>query len=332
VVLELYLLLAVVLCTGIFLLVRGLFQRRATAEELAVGEVAGYSGNRMVSAGSYGVAGPPPANLRARAAGVFQPVAERADRRALRRGRATLEERLNGADLKMRPQEFIMIRLGCLLAPALLGLVRFGLSWQVLVLGAVGYVAPGFWLRFRRRRRLNHFNDQLADVLLLLGNSMRAGQSFPQAIGNVAERAKEPTAIEFSRVVREVNLGGSVDDGLTNMVKRVGSDDLELVVTAVSINRSAGGNLAEMLGIISNTIRQRVQTTREIRSLTAQGRMSGWFITLIPIVVAVVLYLISPNYFRPMTENLIGWLMLSSAAVLLLIGNLLIRKAVRVEI
>jgi len=87
-----------------------------------------------------------------------------------------------------------------------------------------------------------------------------------------------------------------------------------------------------MLGIISNTIRQRVQTTREIRSLTAQGRMSGWFITLIPIVVAVVLYLISPNYFRPMTESVIGWLMLSVAAVLLLIGNLLIRKAVRIEI
>jgi tight adherence protein B len=331
VVLELSLLLAVVFCTGIFLMVRGLLRRRATAEELAVGEVRGYSGSRMVSAGSYGAPGPP-ANLRARAAGVFQPMAERADRRAQRRGRATLEERLNGADLKMRPQEFILIRVGCLLALALLGVARFGLSWQVLILGVAGYAAPGFWLRFRRRRRLNHFNDQLADVLLLLGNSMRAGQSFPQAIGNVAERAKHPTAIEFSRVVREVNLGGSVDDGLTNMVKRVGSDDLELVVTAVSINRSAGGNLAEMLGIISNTIRQRVQTTREIRSLTAQGRMSGWFITLIPIVVAVVLYLISPNYFRPMTESLIGWLMLAAAAVLLLIGNLLIRRAVRIEI
>jgi tight adherence protein B len=115
-------------------------------------------------------------------------------------------------------------------------------------------------------------------------------------------------------------------------VKRVGSDDLELVVTAVSINRSAGGDLAGMLGIISDTIRQRVQTSREISSLTAQGRMSGWFITLIPLVVAVVLYFISPNYFRPMTENVLGWLMLAVAAILLLIGNLLIRRAVRIEI
>jgi tight adherence protein B len=331
VVLELSLLLVVVFCVGVFLLVRGLLQRRASAEELAIGEVRGYSGERVMGSAAAGAARDP-ANLRGRVAGVFQPVAERADRRAQRRGRATLEERLNAADLKMRPQEFILIRISSLLAPALLGLVRFGLSWQLLVLGAAGYAAPGLWLRFRQRRRLNRFNDQLADVLLLLGNSMRAGRSFPQAIGNVAERAKEPTAVEFSRVVREVNLGGSVDEGLNNMVKRVGSEDLELVVTAVSINRSAGGDLAKMLAIIADTIRLRVQTSREIRSLTAQGRMSGWFITLIPIVVAVVLYFISPNYFRPMTENLIGWAMLALAAILLLVGNFLIRRAVRIEI
>jgi tight adherence protein B len=138
--------------------------------------------------------------------------------------------------------------------------------------------------------------------------------------------------VELSRVVREVNLGGSMDDGLTNMVRRVGSDDLELVVTAVSINRTAGGNLAEMLQIISGTIRQRVQTKREIRSLTAQGRASGWFITLIPIAVAVLLYFISPDYFRPMTQSFFGWGMLGLAALLLLIGNLLIRKAVAIEV
>jgi tight adherence protein B len=330
--LELSLLLVVVFSTGLFVFVRGLFQRRATAEELAIGQVRGYSGERIAGSAHTGVAAGPPPDLRARMAGVFDPVAERAERRAQRRGRATLGQRLNAADLKMRPQEFIMIRLGCMVGPALLGLLRFGPSWQVLVLGVAGYAAPGLWLRFRQRRRLNRFNDQLAEVLLLIANSMRAGQSFPQAIGSVAERAKEPTSLELSRVVREVNLGGSVDEALTNMVKRVGSDDLELVVTAVSINRSAGGNLAEMLQIISETIRKRVQTKREISSLTAQGRMSGWFITLIPVVVAVVLYFISPDYFRPMTQSLIGFIMLALAAILLGIGNLLIRKAVSIEV
>lgn len=323
-VLELFLLLAVVFCVGMFLLVRGLLQRPASAEELAVGQISGHSGERVMAG--------QPDNLRVRMAGVFQPVAERADKRAQQRGRATLEERLNAADLKMRPQEFIMIRIGALLAAALLALLRFGIGWQILVLAVAGYAAPGFWLRFRRRRRINHFNDQLADVLLLLRNSVRAGQSFPQAISNVAERAKEPTSVEFSRVAREVQLGGSVDDSLGHMVKRVGSEDLELVLTAVSINRQAGGDLAWMLGIISDTIRERVQTTREIRSLTAQGRMSGWFITLIPMIVALVLYFISPTYFRPMTESLIGWLMLAVSAVLLVVGNFFIRRAVRIEI
>jgi tight adherence protein B len=328
VLLELCLLLVLVFSVGVFLVVRGVLHERPSAQELAVEEVSGYAGDRVVGA--------PPSrqrpDLRERVSGVFQPVAERVDKRAAQRGRPTLEERLNSADLKMRPQEFVMIRVGCLVVAALLGVLRFGVGWQPVVLAVAGYAGPGVWLRVRRRRRLNRFNDQLADVLLLLASSMRAGQSFPQAVAGVAERAKEPTGVELSRVVREVNLGGSIDEGLTNMVRRVGSDDLELVVTAVSINRTAGGNLAEMLQIISGTIRQRVQTKREIRSLTAQGRASGWFITCIPIAVAVLLYFISPDYFRPMTQNLLGWGMLALAAILLLIGNLLIRKAVAIEV
>jgi tight adherence protein B len=330
VLLEFSLLLVIFFSAGLFLAVRALLQRPASAQELAVGQVSGSSGDRR--SGASGVTPAAPAGVRTRLGALFLPMARRADRRAQRRGRATLEERLDGADLKMKPQEFIMLRLGCMVAPALLGLLRFGISWQMVVLAIAGYAAPGIWLRIRARRRVNRFNDQLADLLMLLANSLRAGQSFQQAIATVAQRAKQPTGLELSRVQREVSLGGSVDEGLDNMVKRVGSDDLELVVTAVSISRTAGGNLAEMLEIISGTIRQRVQTKREIRALTAQGRMSGWFITLIPVVVAVVLYFISPNYFRPMTESLAGWCLLAAAAVLLLIGNLLIRKAVAIEV
>jgi tight adherence protein B len=328
-VLELSLLLVVVFSAGLFLVVRGLLQRPSSAEQLAVPEVQGYAGDRAVGAADAPAS---PESVRNRLGGVFIPVAERAERRAVRRGRATLEERLNGADLKMRPQEFIMIRLGSMVAPTLLGLLRFGLSWQLPILAVAGYAAPGLWLRYRQRRRLNRFNDQLADILMLLASSMRAGQSFPQAIQNVSQRAKQPTATELSRVVREINLGGSVDDSLSNMVRRVGSDDLDLVVTAVMITRTTGGDLARMLETISGTIRQRVQTKREIRALTAQGRMSGWFITLIPVVVAVVLFFISPTYFRPMTQSLVGWCLLVAAGILLLIGNLLIRKAVAIEV
>jgi tight adherence protein B len=330
VLLELCLLLVILFSAGLFLAVRGLLQRPAATQELAMGQVSGSSRERP--AGALGPSSAPTASVRTRLGSLFLPMATRTDRRAQRRGRATLQERLDGADLKMSPQEFIMVRLGCLVAPALLGLLRFGISLQMVVLAVAGYAAPGIWLRFRARRRINRFNDQLADLLMLLSSSLRAGQSFQQAIGTVAQHAKQPTGVELSRVQREISLGGSVDDGLDNMVMRVRSDDLELVVTAVSISRTTGGNLAEMLEIISETIRQRVQTKGEISALTAQGRMSGWFITLIPVVVAVVLYFISPGYFRPMTESLIGWILLAVAAVLLLIGNLLIRKAVAIEV
>ena len=328
--LSLSLVLLVAFSVGLFLMVRGLLRRPLSAEELAVEQVQGYSGERMVLGWQHRTAGE--ASVRGRVGQVFQPMAERADRRAAKKGRASLDERLNRADLKMSGAEFILIRFGCLLAPAAIGLLRFGLGWQVLALGVAGYAAPGLWLRMRQRKRLNRFNSQLAGVLLLLSNSMRAGQSFPQAIGTVAEKAGPPTGTEFARVVQEVNLGASVDDGLANMVRRVGSADLELVVTAVSINRSAGGNLAEMLEIISNTIRQRVQTKQEIRALTSQGRMSGWFITALPVFLAAVLYFISPGYFRPMTQHPVGWALLGVAGVLLLIGNFLVRKTVSIEV
>jgi tight adherence protein B len=318
------------LSAGLFLVVRGVLAPRVPPEELAVEQVRGFSGER-VSVG-WQPADSGPVSLRGRVARLFRPMAERAERRAAKKGRATLDERLNRADLKISAPEFMLIRFGCLLLPGGIGLLRFGLGWQVLALGVAGYAAPGLWLRYRQRKRLNRFNSQLANVLLLLANSMRAGQSFPQAIGSVAERGPVPTNIEFGRVVREINLGGSVDEGLANMVARVGSADLELVVTAVAINRSAGGNLAEMLEIISTTIRQRVQTKQEIKALTAQGRASGWFITALPVGLSALLYLISPTYFRPMTQRPAGWVLLGIAGALLLIGNFLVRKAVTIEV
>lgn len=328
--LEVSLVLVIAFSLGLFLLVRGLIPQRLSPEEAAVEHVQGYSGERVVGGAQRSAAAP--VAVRRQVAQLFDPMAERAERRATSKGRATLDERLNRADLKMSAQEFILLRLGCLVLPALAALLRFGLGWQMLVLGVLGYTAPGIWLRFRQRKRLSRFNAQLAGVLVLLANSMRAGQSFPQSIGTVAEKAGEPTNIEFGRVVQEVNLGGSVEEGLANMVRRVASADLELVVTAVTINRSAGGNLAEMLEIISTTIRQRVQTKQEIQALTAQGRASGWFITALPVALSGILYFISPTYFRPMTEHPVGWALLGIAVVLLLIGNFLVRKAVTIEV
>lgn len=322
--------LVIVLCTGLFIAVRSLMPHPLTPSEAAVPLVRGFSGAR-VWLGPQARSGVP-ATVRARVGKLFAPFAARSEQTAVRKGRPTLEDRLIRADLKMSVQEFILLQLGATVLLGGVGLLRFGIGIPLVGLAAAGYFGPRIWLRFRQSRRQRAFDGQLADVLLLLANSMRAGQSFPQAINSIADKAREPVQGEFSRVVREMNLGGSVDEGLRHMVHRVGSDDLELVVTAVGINRAAGGNLAQMLEIISQTIRTRVATKGEINALTAQGRMSAWFITLIPIAVAVVMFFISPNYFKPMTANPLGWIMLGAAALLLFAGNFLVRKIVAVDV
>src|SRR6185437_13258476 len=143
------------------------------------------------------------------------------------------------------------------------------------------------------------------DTLSLLANAMKAGLSLPQAIESVAQNAAAPVAEELARVIRETKLGTSTPQALTNMVRRVGSEDLDLIVTAISIQSSVGGNLARILDGISHTIRQRIQAKAQISALTAQMRASGWIITLLPFIVAAVLNLITPSYFGIMlTEPL----------------------------
>jgi tight adherence protein B len=137
---------------------------------------------------------------------------------------------------------------------------------------------------------------------------------------------------EFARAVREMNLGGSVDEALQNMVRRIDSPDFDLVVTAVAIHRTVGGNLAEILDNIAYTIRERIRIKGEIQTLTAQARASGWIITVLPIALATFMAFITPTYFRPMLENPIGWAMIGAGIFLIFIGNVLIRKVVQIEV
>jgi tight adherence protein B len=132
--------------------------------------------------------------------------------------------------------------------------------------------------------------------------------------------------------VRELQIGGSMEGALTSLARRSGSDDLELMVTAILVQQSVGGNLASTLERIAHTIRERVRIKGEIASATAQGRMSGWIVTLMPVAVAVLLFVISPAYFRPMTQQLLGWVMLAGAALLIFVGNLFIRKIVKIQV
>ena len=153
-----------------------------------------------------------------------------------------------------------------------------------LLVGAlIGFILPRFWLGRRKSGRLNAFNKQLPDTITLIANALRAGSSFLQAMELVVRESRPPISAEFGRVIREVNLGLPFEHALENMVRRVQSDDLELMATAISIQHQVGGNLAEILDSIAYTIRERIRIKGEIRTLTAQQRLSGYVVAVLPI-------------------------------------------------
>ena len=250
--------------------------------------------------------------------------------RSSRTGR--LAESLARADLKIKSSEWA---LGVAGAGVLLGLLlwlRFENPLFLLVGPPAMWLASGVALRVLQARRSRAFDKQLGDTIVLLSNALKAGYSFAQAINTVSKSASPPIADEFARATREMALGISVDDALNHMVKRNMSEDFDLMVTAVQIHRVVGGNLAEILDTIAYTIRERVRIKGEIRTLTAQARASGWIITLLPIGLAAILSVISPDYFNPMFHQTLGIIMLIIGGFSMAVGVALIQKIVKIEV
>ncbi len=267
-----------------------------------------------------------PKSLRTRISQPFEALADRSNRQHRLNGGLTVAEHLARADLKLRTAEFVMIQVGLLVGGALLALWRFGFSPQFVIAGVVAYLIPMRVVKFRQRRRLTKFNSRLPDTLSLLSNAMKAGLSLPQAIESVAKNASAPISDELERVVRETKLGSSTPAALANMVRRVGSEDLDLIVTAIAIQANVGGNLARILDGISHTIRQRVQIKAQIGAMTAQMRASGWIITLLPFIVAAILNVVTPSYFRVMFTEPFGRVLLVLAGISIFIGNVFVRR------
>ena len=233
---------------------------------------------------------------------------------------------LASADLALRPYEFRILQLGLALALALVGFTRFGVSLAVPVLAVVGYVLPALYLRNRRGHRLGKFEAGLPRAMELIANSMKAGQSVSQSLGAVTDNAGPPVSEEFRLAQREVELGASVESALSNMVKRMGSTDLRLMVMVITIQHAVGGDLPAILTTLADTMRQRAEMREEIMAATAQSRASSLLITLLPLVVATFLFFVVPDYFRPMFVNPLGWVILGLCAGLLVLGNVIIRR------
>jgi tight adherence protein B len=210
----------------------------------------------------------------------------------------------------------------------------------VLLVGVlIGFMLPRFWLGRRKNGRLGAFNKQLPDTITLIANALRAGSSFLQAIEMVVRETQPPVSTEFGRVIREVNLGLPFEQALANMVRRVRSEDLELMTTAISIQHTVGGNLAEILDSIAFTIRERVRIKGEIKTLTSQQRMSGYVVAALPIGLIAFLMVIAPGFMQPMFQKPpeiaglpAGVIILAVAGFSMFIGFMAIRRIVDIEV
>lgn len=244
---------------------------------------------------------------------------------------------LSRADVQLTVGEFVVLRFAAAGGGFVLGYLIFAslpLPLRMLagiVIGLVGYGAPVLYLSIRAKRRVKKFIEQLGDTITLMANSLRAGYSLLQTMEMVARETKDPMGGEFRRVVREVGLGISQEEAMNNLLKRIPSDDLDLLVTAISIQHEVGGNLAQILTIIGHTIRERVRIKGEIAVLTAQQQISGYVVSALPIGLGLLIFLINPSYITAMFVW--PWVCMPiGAGVLIVIGFFAMKKITAIEV
>jgi tight adherence protein B len=262
---------------------------------------------------------------------LLKPAAENLSQRRKGQGKPTLSEDLARAGLSITAPEYLLIRIGAVGAGALIGLFRFGFSVGPLILGVVGFAIPPLVVAYLQRRRQAQFNEQLASMLQLFSNSLKTGYPIDRALETVAAKSQPPVSTEFERVTTEITLGTTVEDALSALLLRINSPDLEFIVTAILLHIRVGGNLAEVLDNISDTLRDRLQTKRDMSVLTAQSRASASIITGLPILLALGLYVFVPGYYAPMTSTWVGYVLLGFAGFMVLMGNLIIQRMTALE-
>lgn len=257
----------------------------------------------------------------------------RVDRTVAKRGfAASTKEDLAQADLTITVTEYMLIRLGIVVLFFAIGFLIQRNLLVGLVLGLVGFVLPIVYVKTRQTRRLRAFDSQLPDVLDHLQGSLKAGYGLLQAVEWVSKQMPKPAGMEFDRVIREVQLGRPLLEALDSMVRRIPSDDLALIVTAIKIQYEVGGSLAEILEIVAHTIRERVRIMREINVLTAQQRYSGYVLMIMPIALAIFLIIINPEYEMRLFEPGPTLCIPIGAVVLMIVGYILMRRIVDIEV
>jgi tight adherence protein B len=241
------------------------------------------------------------------------------------------EQELAQTDIPLKAEELVVIQTVAVLLPIMASRVMPSYLFLAVVLALAGTFGPTIYIRQAKNIRLKKFNSQLGEALVVMSNSLRAGFSFLQALDSLKKEMPPPISTEFGRALQEMRLGTPTEEALINMTKRVRSDDLELIVTAVSIQRQVGGNLAEILDNIAFTIRERLRIKGELKTLTAQGRISGLIVGFLPLIMLVLIFMVNREYIMPLFTTTFGLIMLAAAVVSQCIGIAVIRRIVNIE-
>lgn len=236
------------------------------------------------------------------------------------------------ADLRLTVAEFLALQVIAVIGGIAVAYLVFGGVLLPAAAGIIGFFGPRIYVRLRQRRRLNLFNDQLGDAIMQMANGLRAGYSVIQSMDYVARELPPPISLEFRRVVQEMQLGLSMEQSLHNMLRRIDSDDLDLMITAINVQREVGGNLADILDTISFTIRERVRIKGEIRTLTAQGRGSAYVITALPIGLTLLLLVLNRGYIEKLFTHTCGWIMIGVGILLMSTGAFALSKITNIEV
>ncbi len=242
-----------------------------------------------------------------------------------------LADSLALSGIKLNASEYMILWITLTVGPVILGSLLNLDVVAIMALCIIGFAIPPIMVQRSKLKHQQLFNKQLGDALTIMSNCMRSGYSFQQAMSSIANEMQAPIATEFARVVREMNYGVSMENTLNNMVKRVNNKDLGLLVSAVLTSAQVGANLSDILDTISETVRDRIRLREEIRTLSAQGRMSGMIIGLLPVVVILFLMVTNPSYFADFAAHPVGRVMIIASVFMELTGFLIINKIVDIK-
>jgi len=256
---------------------------------------------------------------------------------ALVNGKLTeqLALQIERADMTISPGEYVAARLVLgfvgFIGPVLLMSGAVGLALGVV--GAfVGYNLPKMYVNRRRKKRADKLNEQLPEALTMIANALKAGFGLMQALTVAAEQLSHPISTEFGRTIHEMNIGSSAEEALQALSERCGSYDLDIVVTAILVQRTVGGNLGEILDTVADTMRERIRIKGEITTLTAQQKLTGIVLGLIPVGVGLLFEVTSPGYITPLFTTFMGKMMLGAAAFLEVVGIMIIQRILKIEV